>query len=188
MGMLKHFRDCSQRQCKHSKLPTAAQYKFTRMKEEPKTGVGTRQLFADLVSSWRFDGIIIDTSSRNVPTIGSHKPHVLHRKDGMHGEQSVKVMGEIKGMRDSDEVGGEFSWEEVGQICDFLQTTLLIQPWRSFVYGYLTDCRRFEIFRASRAHDGIIVFERSGVLMDKAGWEALRKLCSKMTLLWVLKT
>ena len=87
----------------------------------------------------------------------------------------MRGVGEIKGGGE-----GEFSHEEQGQICDFLQTCLSIQPWRSFVYGYLTDCRRFEFYRASKRESaGLteICFERTGIILGIEGWSMLRSLC-----------
>ena len=142
--------------------------KLANLGEEPRDGSkGTRAWFSDLVLLWN----AIDTTSRNVPTIGPHKPDALHRQLQRAGEQSVRGVGEIKGGGE-----GDFSHEEQGQICDFLQSCLSVQPWRSFVYGYLTDCRRFEFYRASKRDAGIC-FERTGIILESEGWSLLRSFC-----------
>lgn len=138
--------------------------------EEPCGDImGTRARFGEMIKHW--EGVDIDC--RNTSTIGPLKPDVLHRKLGRTGELSIRVVGEVIKM----EGRGDFSHEDQGQILDFLQTTLMVQPWRSFIYGYLTDCKRFEFFCAKRvkSNDGTsITFEQSGVLYGDNGWKALR--------------
>lgn len=142
------------------------------LKEEPtdKT-LGTRVRFGEVIQDW--EGV--DITSRNTPSIGS-KPDVLHRKVGRTGAQSIRVVGEVKDMEGSD----DFSDKEQGHILDLLQITLNAQPWRQFIYGYLTDCKRFEFYRANRGEtsDGKsrISFERSGLYFDVDGWKAMQLL------------
>lgn len=54
-----------------------------------------------------------------------------------------------------------------------MQVCLTVQPWRMFLYGYLSDCRRFEVFKATRLSNGNIAFERSGLCTDANGWNHL---------------
>lgn len=166
-------------ECTHMELPEDTLYTLTKVKGAHNDSriIDTCELFRRQVATWRMDEIQMDTNSKHCPSIGSHKPDVLHRKRGRHGEQSICMVGEIKGMVSGDETAGDFSFEEIGQICDILQTALLVQPWRHFIYGYLTDCRRFEFFKASRLPSNEVVFERSGILMDFDGWAAFRMLC-----------
>lgn len=168
-NLLSHFKQPTNAQIKKMKLPGNILDNIVKLKEEPRDGSeGSRALFGRLVEAWD----AIDTSNRNSPTIGPHKPDLLHRKAGRGGEQSVRAPGEIKGMDD-----GDFACEQTGQICDFLQTCLTVQPWRTFVYGYLTDCKRFEFFKATKGEkegNAVIFFERTGVLVGELGWSTLR--------------
>ena len=141
------------------------------LEEEPKDkSPGTRARFGEVIQHW--EGV--DINSRNTPTIGSHKPDVLHRKLGRECEQSIRIVGEVIQMEGS----GDFADEEQGQILDFLQTALTVQPWRSYIFGYLTDCKRFEFYCAKRGikHDGepFVYFEQSGVYVGYNGWNAMR--------------
>lgn len=177
-NLLTNFRKLSNKAQKAMPIPSEEVFQITKMKEEPQTGEGTRALFSRMVKNWVLNGTTLDTQNRNTATLGSHKPDVLLRKSGRPGEQSVRGIGEMKPMRDSEEPGGEFAFEQQGQLCDFLQTAMLVQPWRTYIYGFLTDCRRFEFYKASKKGDAVI-FERSGVIMDGEGWAALRLLCSQ---------
>lgn len=179
MAMLDLLREPTAEECARLALPDESLYQRVRVKEESKTELGTRRTFTHYVSTWALDDTDIDVKSTNVPTIGTHKPDFLTRKKLRGGVHSIQVVGDFKSMRDSEYPQGDFSNEETGQILDFLQTTLMVQPWRIFVYGFLTDCRRFEFFKAVRKmnpQSTDVIFERSGVLMDVAGWSALRKL------------
>ena len=168
-NLLSHFKRPTNAQIKKMELPGNILDNIMNLKKEPRDGSeGSRALFSRLVEAWD----AIDTSNGNSPTIGLHKPDLLHRKAGRGGEQSVRAPGEIKGMDD-----GDFTCEQTGQICDFLLTCLTIQPWRTFVYGYLTDCKRFEFFKATKGvkeNNAIIFFERTGVLVGELGWSTLR--------------
>ena len=101
------------------------------------------------------------------------------RMAGRSGEQSIITADEIKAMLPVTNPHGEFSDEQVGQELDFLQMTLTVQAWRTFVYGFLADTRRFEFFRAMRDSTQGIIFERSGVYRDQDGWVALQTLLSQ---------
>jgi len=159
-------------------VPNHLVFKKYKVTEEPKDKriKGTRQLFGDIIGAWKSNTLHHDVASRNTATIATHKPDVLHRAHGRGGEQSIVVVGEIKAMPSSVDKSSsflDFSDEESGQIVDFLQVCLAVQPWRMVVYGYLSDCRRFEFFKATRNKDGVIGFERSGLYIDKVGWDHL---------------
>jgi hypothetical protein len=178
-AMLNYFREPTADECARLVLPDKSLYQRVRVKEESKSELGTRKTFTDYVRTWALDDTVIDVNSTNVPTIGTHKPDILTRKKLRGGVQSIREVGEMKSMRDSEYPQGDFSNEEIGQTLDYLQATLTAQPWRIFVYGFLSDCRRFEFFKAMRKmnlNSSEVIFERSGVLMDVAGWSALRKL------------
>lgn len=51
-----------------------------------------------------------------------------------------------------------------------------MQPWRKFIYGYLSVCRRFEFFKAYSDHGEKTRFERSGLHLDAEGWGCLNRL------------
>ena len=80
--------------------------------------------------------------AKNKPSIGIHKPDYLLRNTVSAGEQSIVVVGEMKGMADADR---DISDEEVGQILDFIQEVLIKQGWRQVVFGFLTDGVRFGV-------------------------------------------
>ena len=120
-----------------------------------------------------------DIDSTAVSTLGTHKPDHLMRMAGRSGEQSIITADEIKAMLQGTNQHGEFSDEQVGQELDFLQMTLTVQAWRTFVSGFLADTRRFEFFRAMRDSTQGIIFERSGVYRDQDGWVALQTLLSQ---------
>lgn len=147
---------------------------FEFLLEEPRDGSpGTRAHFGGIVENW--EGV--DIISRNRKTIGTHKPDILHRKQGRAGEQSVRAIGEIKLMERNSEL--EFSYEQQGEICDFLQTSLMVQPWRNFIYGYMSDGKRFEFYRVSKGtkNEQVVYFiERSGLFLGWEGWEKLQLL------------
>jgi hypothetical protein len=113
-----------------------------------------------------------DCESQNTPSLGSHKPDYLLRSAESSGEQSVIVVGEIKGINDADR---EFPDEDVGQILDFIQEVLIRQGWRTFAYGFLTDGIRFEFFRGERKLDRFD-FKRSGLFSKNGGWAKLLQL------------
>jgi hypothetical protein len=69
-------------------------------------------------------------------------------KQDKEEEHSIVLVGEVKGMA-ADE-SAEFLDEEAGQILDFLKELLLVQGWRKWAFGFLTDTFRFEFFRAVR--------------------------------------
>jgi hypothetical protein len=76
-----------------------------RVGEEPrnKTVVGSREHFGNVVRQVVFlSGRRHDCDGRNKPSVGSHKPDYLLRISVGAGEQSVVVVGEIKGMADVD--------------------------------------------------------------------------------------
>ena len=165
-------------------LPAQAHYLITKRGEEPKDkatkGMGTREMFGDILLTWNVPGRTQDVHSTAVQTLGTHKPDHLMRKAGRSGEQSIVTAGEIKRMLKGEIAHGDFSDEEVGQELDFLQMAFILQPWRTFIYGFLTDTRRFEFFRAVReCLQGGIHFERSEVHTDEAGWVALQTLLSQ---------
>ena len=149
-----------------------------RVGEEPKkkgrqTIVGSREHFGNVVEQViLLTGRRHDCDARNKPSVGSHKPDYLLRITVCAGEQSIIVVGEIKGMADLDR---EFSDEEVGQILDFIQELLIKQGWRKFALGFLTDGVRFEFFRGTR-RDSKIEFTRSGLISEGAGWTRLSQL------------
>ena len=146
-----------------------------RVGEEPrnKTVVGSREHFGNVVRQVVFlSGRRHDCDGRNKPSVGSHKPDYLLRITVCAGEQSIVVVGEIKGMADLDR---EFSDEEIGQILDFIQEVLIKQGWRQFAFGFLTDGVRFEFFRGTRSENQI-EFTRSGLISEGAGWTRLSQL------------
>lgn len=149
-----------------------------RVGEEPKkigrqTIVGSREHFGNVVQQViLLTGRRHDCDARNKPFVGSHKPDYLLRSTVCAGEQSIIVVGEIKGMADLDR---EFSDEEVGQILDFIQELLIKQGWRKFALGFLTDGVRFEFFRGTRRVRKI-EFTRSGLITEGAGWTRLSQL------------
>ena len=165
----------------HLPLPTPELFLIVSRGEESrdKSIKGTRELFGDVISTWAVPNRTQDVSSTAVQTLGTHKPDHLMRLAGRSGEQSIITADEIKAMLDSKNPHGEFSDEQVGQELDFLQMTLILQAWRTFVYGFLTDTRRFEFFRAVRDPIKGITFERSGVYTDQDGWVALQTLLSQ---------
>ena len=165
----------------HLPLPTAELYLIVNRGEDPrdKNVKGTRELFGDVISTWTVPNRTQDVNSTAVQTLGTHKPDHLMRMAGRSGEQSIITADEIKAMLDSNNPHGEFSDEQVGQELDFLQMTLILQAWRTFVYGFLTDTRRFEFYRAVRDPAKGITFERSGVYTDQDGWVALQTLLSQ---------
>jgi len=157
-------------------------FKIVQMKEEPAKGNGTRSTFETIISTWPSHLLTHDASSQKIPTIGTHKPDVLHRAKGKTGEQSIVVVGEIKPMPTSAlrvDQFGEFSDAEVGQILDFLLSCLRVQPWRTFVYGYLTDCRRFQFFKATKMLTGLFRFENSEIYCDVLGYTMLHLFLSQ---------
>lgn len=165
---------------RHLPLPSLEHFLIVGRGEEPKDKLikGTRELFGEVLKTWAVPNRTQDVSSTAVPTLGTHKPDHLMRVEGRSGEQSIITAGEIKAMSDK-QPHGEFGDEEVGQELDFLQMALILQPWRTFVYGFLTDTRRFEFFRAVRDPSKGTTFERSGVYTDQAGWVALQTLLSQ---------
>lgn len=160
-------------------LPSHKHYCIVKRGEEPsaeKNIKGTRELFGDIVKTWNIPNRKQDISSNNVATLGMHKPDHLMRALGRSGEQSVVVVNKIMGMLNNRNPIGEFSDEQCGQELDFLQATLILQPWRQLIYGCLTDTRRFEFYKAEREPTGGIMFSRSGIIPDQDGWIALQKL------------
>jgi hypothetical protein len=153
------------------------------LKEEPPSQEkGTRAVFAEIVQKWASSTLTHVTESRNIPTIGTHKPDQLHRAQGRGGEQSVVVIGENKPMHPRAQSVGQltdFSDEERGQILDFINVCMKLQPWRMFMYGYLSDCRRIQFFHAVRRGDGAVEFSQSDLMIDRAGWNALYRLLSQ---------
>lgn len=165
----------------HIPLPKSELFLIVSRGEEPrdKSIKGTRELFGDVISTWAVPNRTQDVSSTAVQTLGTHKPDHLMRLAGRSGEQSIITADEIKPMLEGRSPHGEFSDEQVGQELDFLQMTLILQAWRTFVYGFLTDTRRFEFFRAVRDPIKGITFERSGLYADQEGWIALQTLLSQ---------
>ena len=146
-----------------------------RVNEEPKDKniKGSREHFGNVVSEViLLVGRRHDCEGRNKPSMGSHKPDYLLRTTDGGGEQSIVVVGEIKGM---DDPNSDFSDEEVGQILDFVQELLIKQGWRQFAFGFLTDGIRFEFFRGTRSENQI-KFTRSGLIIEGAGWTRLSQL------------
>eukprot|EP01031_Cornospumella_fuschlensis_P027350 gene27350-33035_t len=159
-------------------LPAREHYDIVGLSEEPrdKSIKGTRELFGDIVKTWRIPDRTQDISSNHVATLGTHTPDHLMRKLGRAREQSIVVVNAIRGMLEGPNPHGDFSDEQCGQELDFLQAALILQPWRKFIYGCLTDTRRFEFYRAARDSEGVIIFERSGLVVDQEGWVALQTL------------
>jgi hypothetical protein len=166
---------------KHLPLPRASLYRITNRGKEPsdKNIEGTRELFGDIVSKWKVPNRTQDIGSTAVQTLGTHKPDHLMRMAGRRGEQSIITADQVTPMASEQTPHCDFSDEQVGQELDFLQMALQLQPWRTFVYGFLTDTRRFEFFRAVRDIQRGILFENSGVYSDKDGWIALQRLLSQ---------
>jgi hypothetical protein len=70
-NLLSHFTQPTNAQIKKMKLPGNILDNIVNLKEEPLDGSeGSRALFGRLVEKWD----AIDTSNRNSPTIGPHKP------------------------------------------------------------------------------------------------------------------
>ena len=146
--------------------------------EEPKRGIGTREYFGKIVKEVvplnELVGRIHDCESRNLSTIGINKPDYLLRCDQRGGEQSIVVVGEVKGIANCEM---DFPDKDVGQILDFIKEVLLKQGWRQYVYGFLTDCIRFEFFCGKRSiEDNGFRFTRSSLLIKGAGWSHLSQL------------
>ena len=142
--------------------------------EEPKGGKGSREYF----------GIVIqeviklvqrrhDCESRNNSSVGNHKPDYVQRSAEIAGEHGIICLGEIKGMLGVDQ---EFSDQAVGQILDFLQELLIMQGWRQWVFGFLTDGVRFEFFRCMRCSDNRVSYSRSGLFSNGPAWLRLSQL------------
>ena len=160
-------------------IPMGSLYSFSKLPEEPKDGFGTRALFGRLITEWNLPLYEHAINVQNTPTLATHKPDYLLRKKGRAGEQSIVVVGEIKSISSSSSSAGDFSDQDRGQILDFLQMVLQVQPWRTFVYGFLTDCRRFEFVRATRVQSEV-QFVASGVLKDDDdGWIQLQQLLNQ---------
>jgi hypothetical protein len=146
--------------------------------EEPKDKnvKGTRAYFGEIIGKWVLPAVVTDTASRNTPTVGTHKPGVLHRLKYQGGEQSIVALGDVKLMPAKVTVAEafpDFGDEDCGQILGFLQTGLQVQPWRTIMYGHLNDCRRFQFFKATRNRDGGINFQKSRLYIDATGWRML---------------
>jgi hypothetical protein len=149
----------------HLPLPDVKLYDVTKLGEEPrdKSIKGTRRLFGEEIQTWAIPNHTQDISSKDdVPTLGTIKPGVLLRAC-----ETAKIPH------------GDFSDEETGQELDFLQIALVLQPWRIYIYGFLTDTRRFQFFKAVRDSAKGIAFDRSGVYTDQDGWVALQTLLSQ---------
>jgi hypothetical protein len=138
-------------------------FELTPVSEEPAgLVVGSRQHFSNVIAKVipkqrlekrkRSRRHCCDV--RNTSTIGSHKPDYLMRTQHSSGEHSIVVVGEIKGMAYSANV--EFPEAQVGQIMEFLNELMLIQQWRHFGFGFLTDGIRFQFFKASRNNSLIV--------------------------------
>lgn len=140
-----------------------------------KNIVGSREHFGKVVKiAIDLTGRRHDCDGRNKSSIGSHKPDYLLRSDECAGEQSIVVVGDIKGI-DSQSHDCEFPDEDVGQILNFMQEVLIKQGWRQRTYGFLTDAIRFEFFLGIRDKTQIN-FKRSGLLSKNAGWTRLSHL------------
>ena len=163
-----------------------------KVSEEPKTGIGSsREYFSKVVHQViSLDGLNRrhDTDSRNKASVGSKKPDYVQRSLTSSGEQGILCVGEMKSILDPER---EFSREDVGQILDFLQEVLVTQPWRHWVFGFLTDGIRFEFFLAKRLSSWLgrgsgdrdrdrddvgMSFTRSGLFSKGEGWFRLAQL------------
>ena len=146
-----------------------------RVIEEPKdkNTTGSREHFGNVVREVvPLSGRRHDCEGRNKASAGPHKPDYVLRAGDCSGEQSIVVVGEIKGIEYRDR---NFCDEDVGQTLDFIQEVLIRQGWRQFAYGFLTDGVRFEFFRGDRGVDHIM-FTRSGLFSEGPGWERLSQL------------
>jgi hypothetical protein len=149
-----------------------------QLTEEPRNEKGSRAHFGEVVRK-----VILPESrehcceSRNTPTVGTFKPDYLLRQSGRGGEHSIVVVGEIKSMAATKEA--EFPDEEVGQILDFLKELLMVQGWRHWAFGFITDTFRFEFFRAVRGPNNVIHFERSTLLTGASGWLHLNNMINE---------
>ena len=179
-GILSHFSQSFDQ----SSFPIPNVSSYTQLSEEPKGRTGTKELFGSLVNAWTLPLYEHATNIQRTPTLALHKPGYLLRKKGRTGEQSIVVVGEIKPMPSrSSAVGDFFPDEDRGQILDFLHTALEMQPWRTFIYGFLTDCRRFEFVRATRVQSEVQFVmsgpDPPGGFTDDAGWTQLRMLLNQ---------
>jgi hypothetical protein len=148
-----------------------------KLTEEPKAGIlGSRTHFGQVVQKVvHLNGREHCCESRNTPTVGTFKPdYLLRQSAGQRGQHSIILVGEVKSM--AARKGTEFPDEEVGQILDFLKELLLVQGWRQWAFGFLTDTFRIEFFRAVRGVNGVIEFQRSTLFTAENGWKHLNQM------------
>jgi hypothetical protein len=99
-------------------------------------------------------------------TVGNKSPDVVFF-DGLNktGSSAVTVEGEVKGGGK-----GEFSGDQIGQLTDGMSRLMNLQPFRKFMYGFLTDGRRF-LYILCMWDNNEYRFEYSSTFVGQIGWQ-----------------
>jgi hypothetical protein len=171
-------------------LPDESLYTTTKMKENPQkigkgeeslissSSVSTQETFIDIAKLWKFSNVELVLEIGNCPTLGTRKPDFGGKIESQTGKGSTVFVGDYKSQKPSGVVGEDFAPKAKVQMLEFLTAALKVQPSRPFVFGVISDCRRFQFFRAKRSPQGKIIYSFSNVAMDEFGWKVFQSFCS----------
>jgi hypothetical protein len=76
------------------------------------------------------------------------------------------MIGEVKPATD-----GEFSRGLIGQLTDGMERIMNKQPLREYMYGFMTDGRRFLFIFCQKISKGFFNFSHSSIFLKKIGWQ-----------------
>lgn len=112
----------------------------------------------------------------NIPDPYAFKKRTVEKKspdvvfyDGMHkqGVSAITFIGEVKSAID-----GEFSSGFIGQLTDGMERVMNKQPLRHYMYGFLTDGRRF-LFILCQRNGKQFCFSHSSTFLEQKGWQVV---------------
>jgi hypothetical protein len=82
--------------------------------------------------------------------VGPRKPDIVGYRHGkIQNEYHIAVVGEVKGRREKGK-NEEFTKAEIAELVAFMHATLIVQPLRRCVTGFLTDGKLIQFYKLHR--------------------------------------
>ena len=113
---------------------------------------------------------------KNIPDPYAYAKKIVDKKgadvvfyDGMSKccASAITKIGEVK-----PAIDGEFSHGYIGQLTDRMERVMNKQPLRQYMYGFMTDGRRFLFILCERYRNSKgFRFSHSSIFSDQKGWQ-----------------
>ena len=109
---------------------------------------------------------IPDPDAYKMKTVDKTSPDVVfYDRVNKVGSSAITMIGEVKAATD-----GEFQNHSIGQLTDGMERLMNKQPLRKYMYGFMTDGRRFLFIFCARDGEGFS-FKHSSTFLNERGWQ-----------------